>query len=758
MRDLIGRTLGHYSIVDKIGEGGMGEVYRAHDDRLDRDVAVKVLPVSVAQDPERIARFEREAKAVAKLNHPNILDVYELGDHEGRPFMATELLEGETLRERLEVGALGWRKIAETGAAIAEGLAAAHGAGIIHRDLKPDNIFITSDGRVKILDFGLARDVTAATRDETHSPTVSRYTDPGAVMGTAGYMSPEQVRGEPADARSDIFALGSVLYEMVSGTGPFLRDEAAECIAAILRDDPAPLDGGVNEALSQIVFRCLEKSPGERFQSAAEVAASLSTLAVATRTPRPETEPEAASIAVLPFANLSPDPDQEYFCDGITEEIITDLSKIGSLRVISRNSAMKLKGTDKDARTVGRELGVGFVLEGSVRKAGESLRITVKLTDTTSDAHLWAEKYMGTLDDVFDIQERCSRGIADALNLRLTPLEEEKIAARPLANTQAYECYRRALHESLSGDEQGLERAVRYLEHGLEVSGENAVIYRGLSSVYLLFRDYGFRTDDATLQKAEDFSRAVLRLDPGAADGHYLLGVIERFRGTATNALAHLRQAVAIDPNDTMTLFYLSWVLALFSGKPSVAKPLVTRLFDIDPLTPINYWPLAWVQVAEQQIPAAIESLEKLLQAEPAMAWAKFHRVHLLAWLERTDEALELLHELRGSSELGHEQAISSFAMHALRGEKEEALAVITGDVEQFCWKDPEMPWFMADYHSLLDEKEKALWWLDRAVDRGWVNFPLFVEQDPFLARLRGEKRFKKLMTKVEYDWEHLEV
>ncbi len=239
MQDLIGTTLGHYRIVEKIGEGGKGEVYRAHDERLDRDVAVKVLHEAVAQDADRLARFEREEKAVAKLAHPNILDIHDFGTDQGVTYAVTELLKGDTLRERLEVGALGWRKAADTGAAIAEGLAAAHGAGIIHRDLKPDNIFTTSDGRVKILDFGLARDVEAAAPDETHSPTVSRYTDPGAVMRTAGYMSPEQVRGEPADQRSDIFALGSVLYEMASGLRAFARETAAETMTAILREEPS---------------------------------------------------------------------------------------------------------------------------------------------------------------------------------------------------------------------------------------------------------------------------------------------------------------------------------------------------------------------------------------------------------------------------------------------------------------------------------------------------------------------------------------
>ena len=285
---MIGTTLSHYRITTKLGEGGMGEVYRAHDERLDRDVAVKVLHEAVAQDRDRLARFEREAKAVAKLDHPNILAIHDFGTEEGVTYAVTELLDGETLRERLEVGALGWRKTAETGAAIAEGLAAAHGAGIIHRDLKPDNIFLTSDGRVKILDFGLARDVEAAGADETHSPTVSRYTDPGAVMGTAGYMSPEQVRGEPADQRSDIFSLGCVLYEMVSGQRAFGGDTAVETMSAILKEEPSDIStSGVElpHELAGTIRRCLEKKPQSRFQSASDLAYNLRTISSASVPP-----------------------------------------------------------------------------------------------------------------------------------------------------------------------------------------------------------------------------------------------------------------------------------------------------------------------------------------------------------------------------------------------------------------------------------------------------------------------------------------
>jgi len=296
MRDLIGRTLGHYRIVDKIGEGGMGEVYRAHDERLDRDVAIKVLPEEVAEKPDRLARFEREARAVAKLAHPNILDVYELGDHEGRPFMATELLEGETLRDRLGGASLGWRNATEVGAAIADGLGAAHEAGICHRDLKPSNVFLTADGRVKVLDFGLARyEDAGAGRDLTHAPTITRQTDPGTVLGTVGYMSPEQVRGETVDQRSDIFSLGCVLYEMVSGQRAFTGDSAVETMNAILKEEPYDVSSSGVEPppeLAGTIRRCLEKRPQARFQSASDLAYNLRTISSAS-------VPTATGLAVV---------------------------------------------------------------------------------------------------------------------------------------------------------------------------------------------------------------------------------------------------------------------------------------------------------------------------------------------------------------------------------------------------------------------------------------------------------------------------
>ena len=430
MRDLIGRTLGHYRIVDKIGEGGMGEVYRAHDERLDRDVAIKVLPASVAQDPERIARFEREAKAVARLDHPNILAIYDFGTEEGVTYSVTELLEGETLRERLEGGALGWRKAAEVGASIADGLAAAHGAGIIHRDLKPDNVFLTSDGRVKILDFGLARDVAAAAPDETHSPTVSRYTDPGAVMGTAGYMSPEQVRGEPADARSDIFALGSVLYEMATGRRAFARDTAAETMTAILKEEPSDVDDSgapVPPELAGTIRRCLEKRAQARFQSASDLAYNLRTIisqtgpvgahqktavgvwrrrlvasavlvvafaAVAYWRLMPNVDAPAPKeriprVVVLPFENHTGDAALAPLARMTSDWITQGLSYIEGIEVVPSWSVLIAqrtgastdgKGADQ-VRNLVASTGAGLVVSGAYYRQGSSLQFQATITD-----------------------------------------------------------------------------------------------------------------------------------------------------------------------------------------------------------------------------------------------------------------------------------------------------------------------------------------------------------------------------------------
>ena len=485
-----GSRLGPYEIVAPLGAGGMGEVYRARDQRLERDVAIKVLPEAVAGDPDRLARFEREAKALAQLSHPAILSIFDFGKTDETTYAVTELLEGETLRERLGHERLSWRRAVEIATAIGEGLASAHGAGIIHRDIKPENIFLSGDGRVKILDFGLARLEPVQVADGGTLSLKPAGTLPGAVLGTVGYMAPEQVRGEPAVAPSDIFALGCVLFEMLTGKRAFQRDTAAETMTAILKDPVPEVSLSVTEVSSEldcIVGRCLEKNPGERFQSASDLAFSLREVAkpapfhsrmVPTSRRRLKIAGiilaallvtagavfvwrsgtlaarrgagglvEGERIAVLPFENLGAS-DAAYFATGVTDEIMGRLAAVRGLAVISRASASQYAGTGKSTRQIGSELGVKYLLTGTVRWArgqgsAERVRITPQLIRVDDDTTSWAEIYEFTMDDIFSVQSEIAGSVVSHLGISLLEHERGPLEARPTDNMEAYQAFLR---------------------------------------------------------------------------------------------------------------------------------------------------------------------------------------------------------------------------------------------------------------------------------------------------------------------------
>ncbi|MGH9846866.1 MAG: protein kinase domain-containing protein, partial [Blastocatellia bacterium] len=468
-----------YQIQSLLGAGGMGEVYRARDTRLDRDVAVKILPEHLADNPDALKRFEREAKAVAALSHPNILSIFDFGDEQGLSYAVMELLEGETLRDHLKHGPLDWRKAVEIGTAIAEGLAAAHAKGIIHRDLKPENIFLTSDGAVKILDFGIARVKHEVLPNAETLTSTSNTTRPGTIMGTIGYMSPEQVRGEQADAPSDIFSLGSVLYEMVSGERPFARTTAAETIAAILKEEPPALDGlgkQLPETLKHSIRRCLEKRVEARLQSARDLSFDLKSLL--TGGGSMQTAPASApfrrrqamliaaaavslllvaavwlyltnrrgdaidSLAVLPLINVSGDAEVEYLSDGIAESLINSLSQLPQLkRVIARSTMASYKGKEVDPRRVGQELNVHAVLTGKMTQRGDDLIIVAELVNTVDGARLWGEQYTRKFADLLAVQEVIVRQISEKLRLALTGEQKKQLAKHQTDNSEAHQFY-----------------------------------------------------------------------------------------------------------------------------------------------------------------------------------------------------------------------------------------------------------------------------------------------------------------------------
>ncbi|HZI63384.1 MAG TPA: protein kinase, partial [Thermoanaerobaculia bacterium] len=416
-----GRRLGPYEVIALLGAGGMGEVYRARDPRLGREVAIKILFREAVEDQTHLRRFEHEARAVGALNHPNILAVYDVGREGAEPYVVTELLEGETLQARLTGGSLQPRDALAFARQIAAGLGAAHDKGIVHRDLKPGNLFITEDGRLKILDFGLAK--RQAPGGAGAGVTASGHTMPGLILGTAGYMSPEQVRGQQVDRRSDVFSFGAVLYEMLAGRRAFSGGSAVEAMSAVLTQEPPPLSSlglSVPPTAEALVRRCLRKDPAARFQSGRELEAALAALELDLARGAGAAEPPAPgrarhTVAVLPFVNLSGDPEEEYFAEGMTEELTNALGRLEELRVLARLSTAQLRGRGTDLRALGERHGVDKVLEGSVRRAGNRLRITVQLVNLADGLHLWSEKYDREMSDVFALQDEIAQRVIGAL-------------------------------------------------------------------------------------------------------------------------------------------------------------------------------------------------------------------------------------------------------------------------------------------------------------------------------------------------------
>ena len=741
---MIGKFVAHYKILEKLGEGGMGVVYKAEDTKLKRIVALKFLPPELTRDLQAKKRFLQEAQAAAALDHPNICAVFEIGEAENTTYIAMPYVKGQSLKEKIAAGPLSVEEALDIAGQVGEGLKEAHEKGIIHRDIKPANIMLTEKGQAKIMDFGLAKLAWAA--DLTKTATT---------MGTLAYMSPEQARGDIVDHRTDIWSLGVVLYEMLAGQLPFEGDETPGIVYSILNKEPAPLTSirpDIPRLIVQVVTKALEKDPSRRYQNIKELIQDL-------KTPSPLSFPKPEkSIIVLPFEDLSPGKDNEYFSDGLTEEIIADLSQVHDLLVISRSSAMTFKGTKKTIPEIARAVNVRYVLEGSVRKAGNNLRITAQLIDATNDAHIWAQKFSGTLDDVFDIQEKVSRSIVDVLKIKLSSGENIKISERPIDNIKAYECYLRAKREMFAGTADGLKRALRDFEAGLDILGRNVLLYQGMAEAYLQHYEYGIKADEETLQSAEDFTKKVMSLKPNSAEGYYLLGRIERFRGTVIKAIKHFERALAIDPNHSSALLFLAAAYGIQAGKGSLAEPLLRRLQEIDPLTPLSLFTSGYIQWLEGKLDHALLTFQNLIRMEPESVMIKFFMAYLLAWQKNYDQVFSLVDQMVRQGPHESPTLWSLSLKYALQGEKKKALDVLSEEAKKYVWNDPESPWLGASIYALLNEKEEAFLWLEHAIDRGWINYPLFAERNPFFANIRGEERFKKLMERVKYEWEHFEV
>jgi serine/threonine protein kinase/tetratricopeptide (TPR) repeat protein len=739
----VNTRLGPYEVLACLGAGGMGEVYRARDTRLDRDVAVKVLPERLAQDANALARFQREVKAVAVLSHPNILAIYDVGTEQGVTYAVMELLEGQTLGGRLKGRLLDWREAAEIGASIADGLAAAHAKGIVHRDIKPENVFLTSGGGLKILDFGLARliDKTAPPPGAPELPSLE--TLPGVVLGTMAYMSPEQVRGQPADARSDLFALGCVLYEMVTGRRPFLGETTADTMAAILYESPTPLSQSGRERpteLDRLIHRCLEKDPARRFGSAREVAGvlrglgrralttqaaqQLETAAYGVDTAGPlATQTTAPSVAVLPFRNMSSDPENEYFSDGLAEELISALTKVDGLHVASRTSAFAFKGKSEDVRKIGEQLNVRTVLEGSVRKAGNRLRISAQLVNCADGYHLWSETYNRDLADIFDIQDEIAQNITRALRVILSGKDKNgkdkngKDKA-PTPDVRAYELYLRGRQFFHQFRRKGFEFALQMFRGAIGLDPNYARAHAGIADCHSLLFTY-WDTSEANLQKADEASRKALELNPDLAEAHVARGLAVALKKQFAEAEREYEAAIRLDPSLFEARYFFARALQA-QGKLAEAAHVYQEACQLRPddyqavthLASI-YAGLGREADAEAACRRGLEIVEKHLALHPddARAWY----LGAIVWCRVGDSARGL-----------------EWAGHALAMDAEEPVTLYN----------------VACVYALLANKEQAIDCLESALKHGFAH-KAWIEHDSDLASLHDHPRYQALLQRL---------
>ena len=584
----VGTRLGPYEVVAPIGAGGMGEVYRARDTRLGRDVAVKILPAAFAKDAGAVERFKREARAASTLSHPHICAIFDTGEHEGALYLVMELLEGKPLDDVLKTESLSAARVVDLAIEVADGLDAAHEKGIVHRDLKPANLFVTSRGHAKILDFGVAKVPGAGSEGET----VAGLTSAGEAIGTVAYMSPEQARGEPVDARSDLFSFGLLVYEMLTRRPAFAGPTTAVIFDAILNRQPPALreSADVPSEIERIVTRLLSKSVEARPQTARVVLAELreAQRAVAQRTSKGSGAAAKAqpSVAVLPFASLSADPENEYVADGITEEVINALGQIKGMRVAGRLSSFAFKGKSPDLAEVGSKLGVSSVLTGGVRKAGNRLRVTAELVDVADGFQIWSERFDRPADDVFAIQDEIAAGIAEKLRVALAAETRDAKSNRGTDNLEAYNLYVKGRH-FLNQRGKGIGLALDCFEKARALDPEFALPYAGIAEVFSLQGFYGFERESIVMPKAKAAALRALELDPSMDEPHGPLIMVHwLFEWDWAASAAEFDRAMAKNPNSIGAMTYRSIELACVHGRTDEALALAERVAPLDPLSP----------------------------------------------------------------------------------------------------------------------------------------------------------------------------
>ncbi len=735
---MIGKKISHYQIVEKLGEGGMGVVYKARDTKLDRFVALKFLQTILPATTQDTVRFFHEAKAASSVDHPNICTVYDFDETpEGQTFIVMAYYEGKTLKERLGEGPLPPAEAVTIAMAIADGLAAAHHKGIVHRDIKSSNVLLTETGQVKIMDFGLAK-----LRGQP------QITNKGTPLGTVAYMSPEQARGEEVDHRTDIWSLGVVLYEMLTGVLPFRSEYDQAMIYSILHEEPVPvgeLNPAIGQGFTRIISRALSKDPAERYQSIPALRTDLTSAGDGSAGVQSGDIPAVKTLAVLPFENIGSEKDDEYFSDGLTDETITSLSKIKSLRVISRSSVMRYRGSSMSTRQIASELGVRYLLEGSVRRHGDTVRITSQLIDAEADTHLWAEKYTGTMKDIFAIQEQVSGEIASALRVHFSDGTIEDIRRRATENSEAYENYLRGRYHWNKRSEEALRTGIKYFKKAIEIDPIYALAHAGLADSYNMLGFWNMMPPKEAFSLSVAAANKSLELNDNLVEGYTSLAYGQLYTWRWEDSEMSFKRAI-----DTCSTYAVAhqWYgnFLLVRNRLEESRREFQKAQELDPLSLIINAANAWVDMVTGKNQEAVRSLRKTLDLDGDF-------VPALEFIGKSYEQLGLFDEAISHLAKGHslEPTPGNYANlgHAL------ALAGQTGKAEAILQEllHPSTdryvsPYSIAELFVGLGRRDEAFHWLDAAVRAGSRGVA-FLRVEPRLKPLHDDPRYTKLLNAV---------